>query len=139
MAALLTAIEDGQGGRCALVCGEAGIGKTSFVRRFAKAHSARLELFWGGCEALFTPRPLGPLADLCDDLPPGLAATIHEGGTYNGLFPALLAFLRERTLTALFVIEDVHWADEATLDLIKYLGRRMHGARALLVLTLSRR
>lgn len=135
MAALLAMVEGGHEGCCVLVSGEAGIGKTSFVRCFAERHAPRLELLWGGCEALFTPRPLGPLADLCEQLPPGLAASIHGGRTYNGLFPALLGFLRERTRPALFVIEDLHWADEATLDLVKYLGRRIAGAQALLVIT----
>ena len=135
MAALLAAIDRGQGGCCVLVSGEAGIGKTSLVRRFADQHATRIETLCGGCEALFTPRPLGPLADLCDQLPPGLAASVHAGRTYNGLFPALLAFLRDRARTALFVIEDAHWADNATLDLVKYVGRRIASARAMLVLT----
>lgn len=120
---------------CVLVSGEAGIGKTSVVRCLADAHRSCFELLWGGCEALSTPRPLGPLADLADGLPPAPSAGIHEGRTHNGLVPALLTFLRERKTPLLLVIEDVHWADEATLDLIKYLGRRIQSTLALLILT----
>jgi len=135
LGALLTATERGEGGACVLVSGEAGIGKTSFVRHFTDLHRERCELLWGACEALFTPRPLGPLADIADALPPALAARVHEGHTHNGLFPALLALLRDRKKPVVLVLEDVHWADGATLDLTKYLGRRVHAAPALLILT----
>jgi DNA-binding CsgD family transcriptional regulator/tetratricopeptide (TPR) repeat protein len=131
----LAALERGHGGACILVSGEAGIGKTSVVRRFAEQNRSRFELLWSGCEALFTPRPLGPLVDLAEQFPAALAARIHEGCTHHGLFPALLSYLRDRLAPAIVVIEDVHWADEATLDLLKYLGRRMPSARSLLVLT----
>ena len=124
------------GGACVLVLGETGVGKTSLVRRALEAWRGRAEIYAGACEALFTPRPLGPIADFASALPPGLAAQVHEGRTYNGLFPAFLAFLRDRPGPTLLVIEDAHWADEATLDFIKYLGRRIDSARALLLVTL---
>jgi predicted ATPase len=43
--------------------------------------------------------------------------------------------LRRNELTTIVVVEDAHWADEATLDLIKYLGRRIQEMRVLLVIT----
>lgn len=132
---LLDAVEQGQGGRCALIHGEAGIGKTSFVRHFAKAQQARVNLLWGGCEALFTPRPLGPIADMAERLPPGLAAQVQDGRTHSGLFVDLLAYLRDSAIPTLLVLEDAHWADEATLDFAKYLGRRIEPLPLLLVLT----
>jgi DNA-binding CsgD family transcriptional regulator/tetratricopeptide (TPR) repeat protein len=118
------------------VVGEAGVGKTSLVRRFLDVRRGQADIYWGACEALFTPRPLGPIADIASALPPGLAAQVHTGNTYNGLFPSFLAFLRERPRPTVLVIEDAHWADEATLDFIKYLGRRIDSTRALLVVTL---
>jgi len=123
-------------GACALVVGEAGVGKTSLVRRFLDLRLGQADIYWGACEALFTPRPLGPIADIASALPPGLAAQVHTGNTYSGLFPSFLAFLRERPRPTVLVIEDAHWADEATLDFIKYLGRRIDSTRALLVVTL---
>ena len=123
-------------GTCVLVVGEAGVGKTSLVRRFLEVRRGQADVFWGACEALFTPRPLGPIGDIAALLPPGLAAQVHTGNAYNGLFPAFLAFLREHLRPAVLVIEDAHWADEATLDFIKYLGRRIDSTRALLVVTL---
>ncbi len=134
-AALDGLIADGIG-TCALVVGEAGVGKTSLVRRFLEVRRGQADVFWGACEALFTPRPLGPIGDIASLLPPGLAAQVHAGNTYSGLFPAFLAFLRERSRPAVLVIEDAHWADEATLDFIKYLGRRIDSSRPLLVVTL---
>jgi DNA-binding CsgD family transcriptional regulator/tetratricopeptide (TPR) repeat protein len=88
-----------------------------------------------GCEALFTPRPLGPLVDLADQFPPSLASALHAGHTYNGLFPAFLAYLKRATKPVVMVIEDLHWADESTLDFIRYIGRRLTDVPALLVLT----
>ncbi|MGH6622731.1 MAG: hypothetical protein ACREBN_02110, partial [Burkholderiaceae bacterium] len=109
---------------------------TSLVRLFLEGLTGQADVVRGACEALFTPRPLGPIGDMTSDLPPGLAAQIHSGNAYNGLFPSFFSFLRERTRPAIVVIEDAHWADEATLDFIKYVGRRIDGARALLVVTL---
>ena len=42
---------------------------------------------------------------------------------------------RARRRRRVLVFEDVHWADEATLDLVKFLGRRIHRLPALLVLS----
>jgi len=119
-------------GRCVLVLGEAGIGKTALMRAFASSVK-NADVLWGACEALFTPRPLGPIVDLAETLPPGIAARVQEGHTNNGLFPALLAHLRERP--SLLVLDDLHWADAATLDCIKYLGRRIEQTASLLVIT----
>ena len=47
-----------------LVSGEAGIGKTSLVEQFVESQRAQTSIFWGACDALFTPRPLGPLYDI---------------------------------------------------------------------------
>jgi len=136
LAALFDAVASGGRGACALVLGGAGVGKTSLARQFVEGQRDRAEMYWGACEALFTPRPLGPISDIASELPPGLAAQVHAGSTYNGLFPAFLGFLRDRTRPVLLVIEDAHWADEATLDFIKYLGRRIDQTRTLLIVTL---
>jgi DNA-binding CsgD family transcriptional regulator/tetratricopeptide (TPR) repeat protein len=134
LATLVAAAARGQG-FCALVLGEAGIGKTVLLRSFCAALPSTASLLWGACEPLFTPRPLGPIVDLADQLPPGLANRLHAGHDRDGLFHELLGHLRERGRPTLMVIEDAHWADESTLDWIKYAGRRIDRTPALLVLT----
>jgi DNA-binding CsgD family transcriptional regulator/tetratricopeptide (TPR) repeat protein len=120
-------------GRVALVGGEAGVGKTSVARSFAARHEQELRVVWGACEALFTPRPLGPVLDIAQRLDGFDAAAPTTDGQRAGFFAAFLDELRSHPTIAVF--EDVHWADEATLDALKYLGRRIDDVPALLVLT----
>ncbi len=119
-------------GRIALISGEAGIGKTALVERFADA-PADLRVLWGACEALFTPRPLGPFYDIAQQTASPLRALLDGETNRPLLFAAILDDLTRSP--AVLVIEDIHWADEATLDLIKYLGRRIHRTSSLLILT----
>jgi DNA-binding CsgD family transcriptional regulator/tetratricopeptide (TPR) repeat protein len=118
---------DGRG-RVALVEGEAGIGKTSAMRAFvATITNGRIAI--GACDAMTTPRPLGPLVDMA------LSAALTEklaGPRADDLFPAVL---RELGAPTVLVIEDAHWADAATLDLMRYLARRIANVPALLVIT----
>lgn len=122
-----------RGGGVALVSGEAGVGKTSLLRAFVASLGAPARVLWGGCEALFTPRALGPLHDVAPRLSAELAALLAASPGRAALFGAVLAELGRRS--TLFVIEDVHWADEATLDLLKYLARRIQETRCLFVLS----
>ena len=112
-------------GRLVLVGGEAGVGKTSLVRAFAEEQAGKARVVWSACDGLFTPEPLAPL----DELAPGLDRT----GGRREVFAAALEELGSRPTIA--VVEDVHWADEATLDLLRYLGRRLDGTTALLIAT----
>jgi DNA-binding CsgD family transcriptional regulator/tetratricopeptide (TPR) repeat protein len=124
-------------GSTVLVSGEAGIGKTSLLREFAKHLAPGVRMHWGGCEALFTPRPLGPLQDMAHGLDPRVAALLEQTAAPEQLFPTLLSALQHRNgATTILVFEDVHWADHATLDLVKYLGRRASVLPLMLVLTL---
>jgi DNA-binding CsgD family transcriptional regulator len=120
-------------GRIALVSGEAGIGKTSLVRRFAAEITPPTRLLWGACDALFTPRPLGPLYDLAPQTAPALTTQLNEGADWLTIARTFLSDLQRKT--AVVVIEDVHWADAATLDLLKFLGRRIGQTNSLLTLT----
>jgi DNA-binding CsgD family transcriptional regulator/tetratricopeptide (TPR) repeat protein len=121
-----------RGGCIALVAGEAGIGKTALVQEFSKQRS-ETRILWGACDALFTPRPLAPLNDIARATKGALLAALSSGASRDEIFTAALDEL-ERGKT-LVVFEDLHWADEATLDLVKYLGRRIHGTHAMLVVT----
>ena len=118
-------------GQVIFIEGEAGIGKTAVLRAFAASVRADSPVYWGACEAMATPRPLGALDDIALDSG-GKLAIAHDGiGERHRLFVAFIDLLAERP--ALAVIEDVHWADEATLDLLRYAGRRIARTRSLLV------
>ena len=131
---LLRQVHEGSG-RIALVSGEAGIGKTSLVECFLERRSAELRVLSGACEALFTPRALGPLYDIAYQTPAPILPLLESTGNRAALFAAVLADLTQAALPTVLVIEDIHWADEATLDLIKFLARRIHHTSTLLVLT----
>jgi DNA-binding CsgD family transcriptional regulator len=120
-------------GRIALVSGEAGIGKTTLVERFVADAPSEVRVLWGACEALFTPRPLGPLYDIAQHAQEPLLAFLEGDASRATLFAAVLNELAQHS--TILVVEDIHWADEATLDLIKYLGRRMSQTASLLILT----
>ncbi len=124
----------GAQGRVVLVAGEAGIGKTSVLRAAAAAHrAAGGAVWWGACDALETPHPLSPLLDIARDAAPRFAARLD--GPRPALFEAVLDDLRLADGALLVVVEDAHWADDATLDLLKYLGRRIERTRALLAIS----
>ncbi|WP_433370175.1 ATP-binding protein [Actinoplanes sp. CA-142083] len=115
-------------GRLVLVPGEAGIGKSSLVEALAeRVPEARWS--WGLCDGLFTPRPLGPLFDIAASL--GLEVA---GMARDDLFDALLRAVGGAGLDVL-VIEDLHWADEATIDLVRFLARRLRNLAVLLIVT----
>ncbi len=120
-------------GRIALVYGEAGIGKTSVVEQFEKQNAKSWRVLSGACDLLFTPRPLGPLGDVALRVKGQLLQLLESGAQRDTLFSACLLELQRQP--TILVIEDIHWADEATLDLLKYLGRRIRQTCCLLVLT----
>ncbi|HET9967079.1 MAG TPA: BTAD domain-containing putative transcriptional regulator, partial [Streptosporangiaceae bacterium] len=156
-------------GRLVLLGGEAGVGKSALVERLRQGlPEARWS--WSMCDGLFTPRPLGPLFDLADQLGGELLERCRAGADREELFRALLAEvavpktvgvpamvaapkateLRATDPTAteskatdiavpdtmdVLVVEDIHWADEATLDLLRYLSRRLRGTAALIIAT----
>jgi predicted ATPase len=114
-------------GRLVLVSGESGIGKTSLLEALQRDLEGARWL-WGACDGLLTPRPLGPLFDIGSQLDGELAGLCRQGAPRDQLFGAFFAEITAPGFTVV-VMEDLHWADEATTDLLSFLGRRM-GATA---------
>jgi DNA-binding CsgD family transcriptional regulator/tetratricopeptide (TPR) repeat protein len=121
-------------GRLVFVSGEAGVGKTTFVTAAASAARPRATVAISHCDGSATPAPLGPLSELAVHLP---ASVWPEGATRIEVFMSLVDSLRTPPTAQpyLLVIEDAHWADDATLDLLRHLARRIHGCRAVVVVT----
>ena len=111
----------GRGG-AVLVCGESGSGKTSFVESFVSRHADGQRVLWGACDPLSTPRPLGPLRDLCDHFTPATAELLRTGEQSFDIFAALFDELRSEP--SILVIDDLQWADQGTIDLFRFLLRR---------------
>lgn len=125
-AAALAAAREGFGSTV-LVEGEAGAGKTTLVRTAASNVAGDATTWWGWCDPLATPRPSGPLLDIAP------AAGIPVNDDLFAAYDALLATGRHDPVV--IVVEDLHWADDATLTMVQYLGRRVAFIRAVLVLT----
>ena len=125
---------DGRGG-VVLVPGEAGVGKTLVLRRFCDEVRAFARVLWGDCDALFTPRPLGPFADIARVSGDDRFLELVEG---HAKPHAVAGWLLEELASAapsVVVLEDVHWADEATLDVLRIVGRRIESVPAVLVVS----
>ncbi len=122
-------------GQCVFVLGEAGIGKTSLVRNFMRQHDAQSLQLTGACDALFTPRPLAPVYDLVAQLNEDWAPDVHSIASRAELFDRLLYALSHQPKTVILFFEDIHWADEASLDFVKFIVRRMAAVRCLFIMT----
>jgi DNA-binding CsgD family transcriptional regulator/tetratricopeptide (TPR) repeat protein len=121
-------------GRLALVSGEAGSGKTALVEHFAEGRDGD-RVLRSGCDGLFTPSPLAPLVELAETIGGSLLAAVQADAERQRLFAALLAELDRPGPLTVLILEDLHYADVATLDLVRFLARQLRSVRALLILT----
>ena len=92
-------------------------------------------VLFGTCDDLSVPRPLGPIRDLAGSVSPALEGALAAGAAPHDIQTLLLAELELPPRPTVLVLEDIHWADDATLDAITVLGRRIGSLPALLVLT----
>ena len=121
-------------GRLVLVEGEAGVGKSALLEQFTH-DLPDSRLLSGACDGMFTPRPLGPLFDIAQQVHGRLHSLCRADASREQLFDALLTELCEPGPLPVVVIEDVHWADEATLDLLGFLARRIREIAVLLIVS----
>lgn len=122
-------------GKVAFIVGEAGAGKSALVEAFAQQLSRDARLVWGACDALQTPRALGPVHEVASALAVASAGSDLTEQSRPQLFARLVDELARRDRLTVVVLEDLHWADEATLDFLRYLGRRIQRTRCLLIAT----
>jgi AAA ATPase domain len=121
------------GGAMVFVSGEAGIGKSALTRGFCDALPVGTAVHRGFCDALGTPRALGPLHDMARTSLAGLGRLLTGGEDRHSVFTAFLDLIGAGP--SVTVIEDAHWADEATLDLLLFVGRRVGDLPATVVVT----
>ena len=121
------------GGRFVALAGPAGVGKTSVVDTFLRAQQGG-RVFVGHCDSLSTPRPFGPVRDIQAQIGSGLSQ-IDEYRTQHDLFEDMLRMVNRRPAPVIVANEDAHWADQATLDALAYLGRRITETAGLVDMT----
>jgi DNA-binding CsgD family transcriptional regulator/tetratricopeptide (TPR) repeat protein len=120
----------GRGGML-VVSGEAGAGKTTLVQHFAGESDGGMRVLWGACDPLATPRPLGPFHDMAAALTVETARQLREATQPHDIFAAVYDELRERP--SLLVVDDLHWSDQGTIDLLRFLLRRIESTGSLVV------
>ncbi|HTL07120.1 MAG TPA: AAA family ATPase [Chitinophagaceae bacterium] len=136
----LTAIQSafttvaGGEGHAVFISGEAGIGKTALVKNFCHTLKKQYTVLQGSCDALFTPRPLAPVLDILVQLT-GTVTTPGTGNDRSNIFHTIYHLISQQPATVVIVFEDVHWADEASLDFIKFFARRIQQLDCLFILT----
>jgi DNA-binding CsgD family transcriptional regulator/tetratricopeptide (TPR) repeat protein len=119
-------------GTVILVGGEAGVGKTVLLRRFCQGLDGMTNVLWGACVPLFTPRPLGPFLEIADAAGGELARAIGDASKPYEVAGELMLEAGRHAPTVL-VLDDVHWADEATLDVLRLMARRAESVPVLIL------
>ncbi|MGE5727794.1 MAG: AAA family ATPase, partial [Gemmatimonas sp.] len=123
-------------GSVVLVSGEAGMGKSALLAHaFASCTPHKARVLWGACDPLSTPRPLGAFHDIARQAGGALLGAVTASAGREALFGAMFDELRRGAPPTTMVVEDAHWADEATVDLLTFLSRRIHQTPAVLVIS----
>ena len=130
---IIARADDARAGRGGLVfvSGESGAGKTSFVEAFVDRWVKDERVLWGACDPLPTPRPLGPIHDVANRLAPATQTVLAESEAPYDIFDAVYDDLR--TAPSVLVLDDLQWADQGTIDLLRFVLRRVAQTRSLAV------
>lgn len=134
-------------GRLVLISGEAGIGKTTIIEALAR-EAAELDalVLNGGCYDLTTTPPYGPWLEALrtypgnPDLPSPLetlreADDLEQVASQEQLFGIVADFLADIAVATpvLVILEDLHWSDLASIDLLRFVARQLSGQRILIL------
>lgn len=123
-------------GKTIFIEGEAGIGKTALVRTFLEELQSPHLLLEGFCDSLYAARPLGPIFDIAADLDGDFRNLLRENASKNDIFSTAYELLGNQTMPVILLFEDIHWADAASLDFIRFLSRRIRRIPCMFILTL---
>ena len=126
-------------GATVLVAGEAGIGKSRLAFELAtRAGDAGFDVLLGrSIDLVGTELPYQPFVEALGPLGERRPAGRQAAATQLRVFEHTLALLADRAAAApvLLVLEDVHWADTSTLDLVVFLAHNVADQRILLLTT----
>jgi DNA-binding CsgD family transcriptional regulator len=122
-------------GKLVLVAGDAGVGKSALVERFVAEHRRDTHTFWGACDGLSTPQALAPVYEIAAQSSGRAGHAMRDEESRDWLVRALLEDLARPERASVVVLEDVHWADAATMDFLRFIGRRIQRTSAVLVAT----
>ena len=111
--------------------GESGAGKSTLLQAFADAVGDDVPVLWGACDPLTTPRPLGPVHDLAAQLGDDVTAVLRGASQPHEIFTAVFEHLRLHP--SVLIVDDLHWADQGTIDLLRFLLRRIRITSSLVV------
>lgn len=120
-------------GKVVLLSGEAGFGKTSILKVALDALDHRHTVLFSACEPVGIPVAFAPLFDLLDAFPADLRQDLRNGSSRSVVHAGMLDLLKNDHVV--LVIDDLHWGDEATMGLIRYLGRRISATNSTLIAT----
>jgi DNA-binding CsgD family transcriptional regulator/tetratricopeptide (TPR) repeat protein len=118
-------------GAMVIVSGESGAGKTAFVETFLRSGPPFERILWGACDPLSTPRPLGPIHDLADQFASATWRALQDSAQAYEMFAAVFGELV--TAPSVLVVDDLHWADQATIDLLRFVLRRIRRTSSLVI------
>jgi DNA-binding CsgD family transcriptional regulator len=122
-------------GKLVFVAGEAGLGKSSLVERFVAEHRRDARTLWGACDGLSTPRALAPVHEIAAQTALLAGRVARDDDSRDWLFRVLLEDLSRPERACVVVLEDLHWADAATLDFLRFIGRRIQRTSAVFIAT----